>query len=48
MRAGLHAGELELRGEDVGGIAVHIAARVACHADAAEILVSRTVTDPSR
>lgn len=45
MRAGLHAGELELRGDDVGGIAVHIAARVAAQAGAGQILVSRTVTD---
>jgi class 3 adenylate cyclase len=45
MRAGLHAGELELRGDDVGGIAVHIAARVAAQAATGQVLVSRTVTD---
>jgi class 3 adenylate cyclase len=45
MRAGLHAGELELRGDDVGGIAVHIASRVATRAGAGQVLVSRTVTD---
>jgi class 3 adenylate cyclase len=45
MRAGLHAGELELRGADVGGIAVHIAARVSARADAGQVLVSRTVAD---
>lgn len=45
VRAGLHAGEIELRGEDVGGIAVHIAARVAALAGAGEVLVSSTVRD---
>jgi pimeloyl-ACP methyl ester carboxylesterase len=45
VRAGLHAGEVELRGDDVGGIAVHIGARVCALADAGEILVSRTVKD---
>ena len=45
IRAGLHAGEVELRGEDVGGIAVHIGARVAANAAASEILVSSTVKD---
>jgi class 3 adenylate cyclase len=45
IRAGLHAGEVELRGDDVGGIAVHIGARVAAKADAGEILVSSTVKD---
>ncbi|HJT38443.1 MAG TPA: adenylate/guanylate cyclase domain-containing protein [Actinomycetota bacterium] len=45
IRAGLHAGEVELRGEDVGGIAVHIAARVCARAGAREILVSSTVKD---
>ena len=45
IRAGLHAGEVELRGDDVGGIAVHLAARVAAKAAADEVLVSRTVTD---
>jgi class 3 adenylate cyclase len=45
IRAGLHVGECELRGEDVGGLAVHITARVAAIAGAGEILVSRTVRD---
>jgi class 3 adenylate cyclase len=45
IRAGLHVGECELRQDDVGGLAVHIAARVAAVAGAGEILVSRTVRD---
>ena len=45
VRAGLHTGEVELRGADIGGIAVHLGARVAAMADAGEVLVSRTVTD---
>jgi class 3 adenylate cyclase len=45
MRAGLHTGEVELRDGDVGGIAVHIAARVMGAAEAGEILTSRTVRD---
>jgi class 3 adenylate cyclase len=45
IRAGLHTGEVELRGTDVGGIAVHIGARVASLAEPSEVLVSRTVTD---
>jgi class 3 adenylate cyclase len=45
IRAGLHAGEVELRDEDVGGIAVHIAARVMAAASPDEILASRTVRD---
>ena len=45
IRAGLHTGELELRGDDVGGLAVHIAARVMAAAQPGEILVSRTVRD---
>jgi class 3 adenylate cyclase len=46
VRAGLHTGECEmLPREDVGGIAVHIAARVAALARAEEVLVSRTVRD---
>jgi class 3 adenylate cyclase len=45
IRAGVHTGEIELRGEDVGGIAVHIAARVMATAGANEIVVSRTVRD---
>ena len=45
IRAGLHTGEVELRGGDVGGIAVHIGARVAATAGPGEVLVSRTVKD---
>ena len=45
IRAGLHTGEVEIRGEDFGGIAVHIAARVAALAGASEVLVSSTVKD---
>jgi pimeloyl-ACP methyl ester carboxylesterase len=45
IRAGLHTGEIELRGSDVAGIAVHIAARVAALANAGEVLVSSTVRD---
>jgi class 3 adenylate cyclase len=45
VRAGLHTGEIELMGDDVGGIAVHIAARVAQHAQASEVLASSTVKD---
>jgi pimeloyl-ACP methyl ester carboxylesterase len=44
-RAGLHTGECELINDDVGGIAVHIAARVATLAEAREVLVSSTVKD---
>jgi class 3 adenylate cyclase/pimeloyl-ACP methyl ester carboxylesterase len=43
IRAGLHAGEIELRGPDVGGIAVHIASRVLAKAAAGEVLVSSAV-----
>jgi class 3 adenylate cyclase len=45
IRVGLHTGEVELRGDDVGGIAVHIAARIMATARADEIVVSRTVRD---
>jgi class 3 adenylate cyclase len=45
VRAGLHAGEVELMGEDVGGIAVHVAARIAALADGRTVLASRTVRD---
>lgn len=44
-RAGAHTGEVELRGTDLGGIAVHIASRVADLAGPGEVLVSRTVKD---
>ena len=45
VRCGLHTGEIETAGDDVQGIAVHIASRVSAHAEAGEILVSRTVKD---
>ena len=45
IRAGIHTGEIELDGDDVTGLAVHIGARVIALADANEVLVSRTVKD---
>jgi class 3 adenylate cyclase len=45
VRVGLHTGECELLGQDIGGIAVHIAARVLTQARAGEIVCSRTVKD---
>jgi class 3 adenylate cyclase/pimeloyl-ACP methyl ester carboxylesterase len=45
VRAGLHTGELELMGDDVGGIAVHVAARVCALAGPGQVLASRTVRD---
>jgi class 3 adenylate cyclase len=45
VRAGLHTGECEVMGEDIGGIAVHTAARVSALAEPGEVLVSRTVKD---
>jgi class 3 adenylate cyclase len=45
VRAGLHTGECERRGDDVAGIAVHIASRITALAAPKEILVSRTVVD---
>ncbi len=45
IRAGLHTGEVELMGDDVGGIAVHVAARIAALAGPGEVLASRTVRD---
>jgi class 3 adenylate cyclase len=45
VRVGLHTGECELLDKDIGGIAVHIAARVLGRAEAGEILCSRTVKD---
>ena len=45
VRAGVHTGEVEMMGDDVGGIAVHIAARVAQRAKASEVLASSTVKD---
>ena len=45
VRAGLHTGEIELRGDDIAGIAVHVGKRVSTQATAGEVLVSRTVAD---
>jgi class 3 adenylate cyclase len=45
LRAGLHTGEIEMRGRDIGGIAVHAAARVMAQSQPSEVLVSRVVTD---
>jgi len=45
VRSGLHTGEVELMGDDVGGIAVHTGARVSALARPGEVLVSRTVVD---
>ena len=44
-RAGLHVGEIELQGDDIAGLAVHVAARVMGKAGGDEVLVSRTVRD---
>jgi class 3 adenylate cyclase len=44
-RCGIHTAEIELRGDDIGGIGVHIAARVAGLAASGEVLASRTVVD---
>jgi class 3 adenylate cyclase len=45
VRAGVHTGECEVMGDDIGGIAVHIAARVSALAAPGEVLASRTVKD---
>jgi class 3 adenylate cyclase len=45
VRAGLHTGEVEVRGDDIGGIAVHIGARVSALARPNEVLVSSTLRD---
>ena len=45
VRTGLHTGEVELLGDDIGGLAVHIGARVGSVAGAGEVLVSNTVKD---
>jgi class 3 adenylate cyclase len=45
IRSGVHTGEVELLGDDIGGLGVHIAARVSAKASAREILVSGTVRD---
>ena len=45
VRSGLHTGEIELKRDDISGIAVHIAARVAAEAEAGETIVSSMVRD---
>jgi hypothetical protein len=45
VRAGVHTGEVELRGDDIAGIGVNIASRIEALAQPGEVLVSRTVTD---
>lgn len=45
VRIGIHTGEIERRGEDIGGTGVHIATRIESLAQANEVLVSHTVTD---
>ena len=45
VRAGLHTGECEVRGDDIGGIAVHIGARVSALAGPKDVLVSSTLRD---
>lgn len=45
VRVGLHAGEIETHGDDIRGVTVNIAARVAASATAGQVLVSRTMTD---
>jgi class 3 adenylate cyclase/pimeloyl-ACP methyl ester carboxylesterase len=45
VRAGVHAGEVELRGENISGIAVHLAARIMSIANGGQVIVSRTIKD---
>jgi class 3 adenylate cyclase len=45
VRAGVHTGEVEMRTDDVGGLAVHIAARIAAIAEPGGVFTSRTVKD---
>ena len=45
VRAGLHTGECEIRGDDIGGIAVHIGARGSALAGPDDVLVSSTLRD---
>lgn len=45
IRAGLHTGECEVRGEDLSGVTFHVGARVAAEAGARQVVVSRTVRD---
>ncbi len=45
VRCGVHTGEIEVKDDDIGGIAVHIAARIASLAECGDVFVSRTVRD---
>jgi class 3 adenylate cyclase len=45
LRVGIHTGEVEKRGDDLAGLAIHIAARVEAMAESGQVLVSRTVVD---
>jgi class 3 adenylate cyclase len=45
MRCGVHTGEVEMRGDDIAGIAVHLAQRVESAARPGEVFASRTVVD---
>ncbi len=45
IRAGLHTGEIEQIGDDIGGLGVHIAARIMALAQPGRVMVSRTVKD---
>jgi len=45
LRSGVHTGEIERRGTDIGGLAVNVAARIMAHAGPGEVFVSRTVRD---
>jgi class 3 adenylate cyclase len=45
IKVGLHSGEIELMSDDIGGIAVHVAARVAALAGAGEVLATSTIKD---
>jgi class 3 adenylate cyclase len=45
VRVGIHAGEVEVRGDDIAGMAVHIGARVGALAGPGEVLVSSTVRE---
>jgi len=47
IRAGIHTGECERRGDEWSGMAVHTGARIGASAGAGEVLASRTVRDPS-
>ena len=45
IRSSVHTGEVEFKGDDIGGIAVHVAARVAALATGGQVLISSTVRD---